>query len=213
MANIVVRTVILYGIVVILMRLCGKRQVGQLELPELVTAFMLGQLASYPLSDSEVPLMYGVVPSVILVCLEVFVSFAAVKLPGLRRFFTGRSMMLVKNGKADLNAMVETRVTMEEVLSAARIAGVGRYEDIAFAFLEPSGSISVLPKKQSASDGIADSPVVLDGKTDKTALQMLGLDEAWLQKQLAAHGLPLEKVLYMGVDDAKQVTVVGKETA
>jgi len=79
MANIFLRTVILYVLLVLLLRLSGKREVGQLELTELVTTFMISELASTPITNNNIPLLYGIIPAVVLVCLEVFLSFAGVK--------------------------------------------------------------------------------------------------------------------------------------
>lgn len=207
MANLAARTVVLYLLVVFLMRLCGKRQAGQLELPELVTAFMLGQLASYPLADNEIPLLYGVVPSVVLVCVEVILSYAAIKLTGVRRLFSGRSLTLIRAGEPDIRAFVDTRVTVEEVMSAARMAGIGRFADINYAFLECGGNISVLPKKDGAA---VDHPVVLDGQIDGSVLRQLGKTKQDILTELYRRQYGLKEVLYMGIDDAGEITVIGK---
>ena len=74
MANVFIRTILLYLLIVVLMRITGKRQIGQLELTELVTAFMVSELASYPISNNSIPLLYGVLPAISLICLEVFLD-------------------------------------------------------------------------------------------------------------------------------------------
>jgi len=79
MANIFIRTIILYLLLVLFLRLSGKREVGQLELTELVTTFMISELASIPITNNNIPLLYGIIPAATLICLEVFLSFAGLK--------------------------------------------------------------------------------------------------------------------------------------
>lgn len=223
MLNVFIRTVILYALIVVLMRLTGKRQIGQLELTELVTAFMISELAANPISNNSIPIAYGIIPAVTLVCLEVFLSYISVKSKKFRKLITGNALALVKKGKIDCKTMNTARITADELLSAARCAGVRGLSEVAYAFLEPNGTISVIPKSAesppSASDlGVksdekgAEHALIIDGKIDFTELKKLGKDKKWLLMRLKENGFGGEnEVFYMGADDAGGIYTAGRE--
>ena len=146
MLNIFIRTLILYTLIVVLMRLTGKRQIGQLELTELVTAFMISELASSPITNNSIPLLYGVIPAVTLVCLEVFLSYISLKSRTFRKLIAGSALPLINDGKIDKAQMNKARITVEELISAMRMSGICCVSEVKYAFLEPSGNISFLTK-------------------------------------------------------------------
>ena len=223
MINIVVRTVILYILVVALMRLTGKRQIGQLELTELVTAFMISELAANPISDNSIPILYGIIPGIILVCLEVLLSFISIKSKIVRKMLSGSALALIKKGKLDKEQMKKARITVEELVSAMRSAGTPCMSDVDYAFLEPNGTISIIQKAThippSADDmGISVSeqgiehPIIIDGNINKKELYALGVNDIWLEKKLKENGFKNENdVFYMGVNDLLEVYIVGKD--
>ncbi len=223
MANVFIRTVILYLLIVALMRLTGKRQIGQLELTELVTAFMISELASYPISNNSIPLFYGVIPAVTLVCLEVFLSYISIKSRAFRKVIAGSALALVKNGKLDQAQMNRARITLEELISAMRMAGISHLSDVGYAFLESSGTISVLPKAASAPPTASDMSLnvpengmehvlIVDGKIDEKELNSLGLEKRWLERKLKENGYTSpQEVFFMGFDDGKNLFLIRKE--
>lgn len=223
MINVFIRTVILYAVIVVLMRLTGKRQIGQLELTELVTAFMISELASSPITDNSIPLLYGIIPAVTLVCLEVFMSYAAIKSRSFRRLLTGRALPLVNKGKIDKKQMNKARITVEELLSAMRCNSISCMSDIEYAFLEPNGTISIIPKSSesppSAKDmnvnvsekGIEHS-IIIDSDVSYKELKKIGKDEKWLNKKLKENGFSCpDEVFYMGVNELEEIYIIGKE--
>ncbi len=223
LANVCIRTVILYLLIVLLMRLTGKRQIGQLELTELVTAFMISEIAATPISDNAIPLLYGVIPAVLLVCLEVFLSYASVKSSRFRKLVAGTPITLIREGKPDMAQMNLARITVEELASAVRCAGISRLSDVSYAVLEPSGTVSVIPKA-AASPPSADSlgvsvgengmehAIIVDGNLDKTELFKVGRNQAWLTDQLEKAGFSSPgEVFYLGLDDSGEVCVFGKD--
>ena len=223
MANVFIRTVILYILIVCLMRLTGKREIGQLELTELVTAFMISELASYPISDNSTPLLYGVIPAVTLVCLEIFLSYFSIKSRIFRGLIAGNAIPLVRKGKIDQEQMNKTRITLEELVSAMRTSGIAALSDVEYAFLEPNGTISVLPKTSevppTASDLNVNVPetgiehaVIIDGNVNQKELKALGLEKRWIENTLKENGYSQpSEVFYMGINDLKEVFLVRRE--
>lgn len=223
MANVFIRTVLLYVLIVTLMRLTGKRQIGQLELTELVTAFMISELASYPISNNSIPLFYGVIPAVTLVCLEVFLSYISIKSRSFRKAVTGNALALIKNGTLDQAQMKRARITLEELISAMRMAGISHLSDVGYAFLESNGMISVLPKAANAPPTASDLNrnvpengmehlLIADGKIDEKELRALGLEQRFLERKLRENGYASpEEVFFMGLDDTKNLYLIRKE--
>lgn len=220
MINVFLRTVILYIIIVALMRLTGKRQIGQLELTELVTAFMVSELAANPISDNSVPLLYGIIPAMTLVSLEVFLSYISLKSKTFRRMVAGNALALINKGNIDIKQMNNARITVEELLSAMRAAGISCMSNVEYAFLEPNGTISVIPKASenpptakdmgiSVSEPGIEHAVIVDGNINYKELQSLGLSENWMYSQLKKQGFnDKSQVFYMGVNDLKEVFIV-----
>lgn len=223
MLNVFIRTVILYVVIVVLLRLTGKRQIGQLEITELVTAFMISELASSPITDNSIPLLYGVIPAVTLVCLEVFLSYASIKSRRFRRLVTGRALVLVNKGKIEKEQMNKARITVEELLSAMRCNGVSCMSDIEYAFLEQNGTISIIPKASesppSAKDmnvkvsekGIEHS-IIIDSDISLKELEKIGKDQKWLKKKIKENGFSSpDEVFYMGVNELEEVYIIRKD--
>ena len=220
MANIFLRTVILYIFIFVIMRITGKRQIGQLELSEFITAFMVSEFATYPVSNSATPLLYGVIPSITIVSLEVLFSFITIKSRFFKKIAAGDALALIKKGKIDKKQMSDARISFDELTSAMRLSGVSCLANVEYAFLEPNGSISIIPKANntppSAKDldrtvcenGIEHS-VIIDGKLNESELSSLGFDKSKIYGILSQNGFSSEKdVLYMGIDDMRNVCII-----
>ncbi len=221
MPTIFFRTVIFYILIIVCMRLTGKRQVGQLELSELVTAFMLSELASIPIADSGIPLSHGIIPILTLISLEIIFSFFCIKFPAFRRLLDGTPSTLMKKGKIDRKALLDCRISITEILSAVRSNGIGSLDEVEYIFLEPSGTISVIQKKKNSpvtpeilnkpcsENGIAHS-VIIDRKINKNGLRDASKNRDWLLKQLNKKSLSLKDILYCGVDDNGKISIIKK---
>ena len=123
MAILFLRTIIVYAFVVFSLRLMGKRQIGQLQPSELVVAIMISDLATMPMSDVSVPLLYGIVPILTLVICEMLLSFLSLKNEKIRVFLSGRPQELVKNGKLCVDEMLSSRINIDDLMEELRKAG------------------------------------------------------------------------------------------
>lgn len=223
MANVFIRTIILYLLIVLLMRLTGKREVGQLELTELVTAFMISELASIPITDNNIPLLYGVIPTITLVCLEVMLSFLCIKSRIMKKIFSGNPSMIIRNGVIDTKAMNDARFSLPELMSALRVAGYYSLSEVNYAILEPNGTLSVVPYagerppsgnelSLSVPDKGMEHILITDGQVNSKELTKLGLNNSWLYSQLSKNGCKSEKdVFFFGVNDSKEVNIIRME--
>lgn len=195
MFTLFLRTVIIYLFLLLTLRLTGKRQVGQLQLSELITAFLISEVAAAPLSDPDVPLLYALLPILLLSCLEVMISFFITKSPLCRRLFESPPAVLIADGKLNLHAMAKQRLTPDELIGALREKDVGDLGSLRYCFLEQGGQISAF----AAEDALT-FPVVVDGKVHPKYLKLIGRDERWVKERVRADGKRLPDVFLLLTD-------------
>ncbi|MBE6585120.1 MAG: DUF421 domain-containing protein [Ruminococcaceae bacterium] len=216
MSVIFVRTLIIYVILMITMRIMGKRQLGELELSELITAFLLSEVASLPITNRDIPLWHAILPILTLMALEVLLSGLILKLPWLKKLLSVRPAVLIHHGKIDRDAMRGIRLSSEELLSQLRLKDVTDPSEVEYAILEPNGQISVIlssnARPPTAEELGMDIPergvmhlLVTDGKVNPKNLQMAGKDELWLRKYLKNNGLNMEDIFMLLIDDGGRI--------
>ena len=191
-----VRTIILYFLIVVGMRLMGKRQIGELEPSELVLTMMISDLAAVPMQDFGIPLLSGLLPILTLLALSLLLSQLSLRSLRLRALICGTPTVLIRGGKLQQDAMRKNRFTIDELMEELREQGVTRIEDVKYAVLENSGQLTVFP-------WTAQQP--------PTAEQLgLGLEDAHGHHQRRAGHPPQSDRLRPGRELAAQAAVPGK---
>ena len=224
MLHLFIKLIFIYLFTLLASRLMGKRQVGQLQLSELVSAFFLSELATFAVTDPNVPLSYGLIPVATVIALEILISFLSIKLPFVKKLIDNPPSILIQKGKLNQKEMEKSRVTLGELMSQARQNGIGDLASVDYAVLESNGSISILPKAKtqppSAEDlrlsvtdqGIAHA-LIIDGKTDESTLKHLNKTSVWLTRELKKAKLSSPKeVFLLTVSDTDEVFVIRKES-
>ena len=219
----VVRSIVLYLIIVIGIRLLGKHQVSELEPAEFVLALIIADVASVPMQDYGIPLLMGVIPIIVLLCLSMILSVLTLKSLKIRALLTGVPSILIQNGQVNQKELRRTRMTLDEVLEELRMQGYTDLASIRYAVLETNGQLSILPyaqkKPPTAEDldvPVSDPglPLVLinDGRLISANLKRYGLNEHWLEKQLKKHGVSgVKDVFLLTIDEEKQTYFIRKE--
>ena len=217
------RTIILYLFIIVGIRLMGKRQVGELEPSELVLALLIADLAAVPMQDFGIPLLTGIIPILTLLCLTMALSVLTMKSVRFRAVLCGRPSIIVENGKLHQREMQKNRFTVDELMEELRGQGYTDLAGVKYGILETNGRLSVLPYAEqrpatarqlgleSRETGL---PVVIisDGRILQDNLKRRGLDLSWLDKQLAEHGYPdFRDVFLLTVDEAGGVYFVPRE--
>ncbi len=222
MLTILIRTVLVYVILIVTMRLMGKRQLGELEISELVTTLLISEIASLPIVEQKIPLMYAVIPLITILTLEVCLSMILLKCPKLKNVASARPSILIRHGKVDQGELRRNRISIDELISEIRQAGFCTLEEIDYAIVEQNGKISVLPQKKSQpptagelgldvdESGIV-HVLIADGKTNTYNLRLLGIDPATLEHILRENGLCREELFFLGGDDAGKLYWIKKE--
>lgn len=211
MASLFIRTVIVYASLIAVMRFLGKRQIGEMQVSELITAFLLSELASTPLTNVDMPLSFAFVPVAVLVCLEVIFSFLPTKISFFKKIFDSRPSVLIRSGKPDPREMLHMRMTLEDLLCELHIAGYSSPDEIEYAILEPNGKLSFFAKSNPPTpQGIA-HPLIIDGKISDYSLSAAGKSRKWLLRELEKKKLSPENVFLMTVDDGGSTKIITKK--
>lgn len=222
MTTVFLRLVLVYFVTILSVRLMGKRQIGELQMSELVTAFFLSELATYPVTDSRVPLSYGIIPVVSLICIEVILSYLITKCAPIKRLFDNTPSLLIARGKIRQKELLKNRLTLDELLSQLRLKNIADPSHVDYALLEPNGQISVLTKAAfspptrselnlEAKDSGVSFPLLDDGKLNQDAMRAVGRDKAFLAARLREAGLREKDVFLLAVNDRGEIVLVKKE--
>ncbi|XZK76530.1 DUF421 domain-containing protein [Clostridium perfringens] len=208
-----IRTAILYFIVIISIRLMGKRQIGELQPYELVITLMLSDLASLPMQDTRLPLLLGIVPIITLLFVKIIISEIQQHSRLFEKLLDGTPSIIISDGEINLEMMKKQRLTMNDILEELRSAGYLDISDIQYAIIETNGTISIIPK--SACDTVkrkdlkikeseSKIPVVLfEGeRLNKKALQGMNKDEKWLDEKLKSLNYPPKDKLFLVMMDS-----------
>ncbi len=214
MLNVLLRTLIIYILLVIAMRVGGKRQIGQLQLSELVSVLLLSEIASMPIGHEEIPLTFAVIPIVTVICIEIIAAFAVTKSKKLSSLFDGKPSVIINKGKLNISEMKKLRLGIEEFIVEARLKGISDISELQYAILESGGELSVFKKDKSAEKdkGIAHI-LISDGEVSTRGLSTVGLTRKSLNGKLRGKGLTAEKVFLYTLDDAGNEFIIKKEDA
>ncbi len=145
MTIIAIRSVVFYILLMLMMKLMGKRQIGEMQVTELVTTFLLSELAVLPVTDTDIPLLHGILPLILLSSLEVIVSFASKNSKKFRVFLNGNPIVLYEKGKYIEKNLMKARISSEDVEAQVRINGFETLDEVKTVILERTGKMSVIP--------------------------------------------------------------------
>ena len=217
MLKTVYRISVMYFVSIILMRLAGKREVAQLEVSELVTSFMVSEIACMPITDSEVPLWDAIVFSLTVILLEIILTKLSLRLPFFKHMVTGRPGFLIVTGKLDKQELRKSGVSLSELISAMRSNGVTSLDKVNYAVQEPDGNISIIPYKEMPETEVEENEsglqhmLICDGKLNKTEMEKFGYCARDVEKILLDKNIKdVKGVFYLGVDDGGEVFVIEK---
>ncbi|OPZ75748.1 MAG: hypothetical protein BWY80_00012 [Firmicutes bacterium ADurb.Bin456] len=206
------RTIVLFVVVVVGLRLMGKKQIGQLQPYELVIVIMLSALAAIPMENTGVPLLSGLFPIITLLLAEVVLSYISLKSERARGIICGTPSVLIENGKIVEQELKRIRYNINDLLEQLRTKNMPNIADVEFAILETSGELSVIPKSQKRPLVPADLKVdtsyeglpmtlVIDGYVFNQNLQKMNLSMDWLKSELKKFGVVhFKEVLFASLD-------------
>lgn len=216
---LLLRTVIIYVFLLITMRLMGKRQLGELEISELVSTLLLSDIASLPITNQEIPLTYAIVPILTISVFEIGTSLLLTKLPRIKALLSTRPSMVIRQGKIDHRELLKNRISIDELISELRQKDITDIEQVDYAIIEQNGKMTVIEKEQYEKPTRQDlgikikrcglcHVVITDGSINRHGLRFIKKDEKWLEKILREHHTDLKSVYLLTVDDSGSVRLI-----
>lgn len=222
MILIFVKSIILYTIVLIVMRCMGKREIGQMQPFELAIAIMIADLATTPMTEIGIPLLYGIIPILGLLFMHIIISLGNLKSIKMREFICGKPRILIYRGKIDEQALKLENFTINELQERLRVNNINNLGDVEFAILETSGQISVVQKPEKRAlkpedfnidakyEGIS-YDLVIDGKIMEDNLKKLGKSRAWLEMEVGKFNMKPEEALVVVLNGDRTIFCQKKE--
>lgn len=217
-----IRSILIYIFVLIVMRLMGKREIGQLQPFELVISIMIADLASIPMTDTGIPITNGIVSILGLLVMHLIISIINIKSIKAREIICGKPRILIYRGKIDEKALKKERFTINELQERLRGNNVVNLGDVEYAILETNGQVTVIQKPEKRNtipedfnivpeyEGIP-YDLVVDGKIMDKNLQSIGKDREWLKKQVQKFKMIPEEALVVTIDGKGQIFCQRKE--
>jgi len=175
------RTVAVYIIVIVYIRIMGKRHIGELRPSELVTAIMISNLITIPIENDSMPVFKALIPSAVIVALEIIISTIESFNPHFSRLVSGNDIILINNGKIDRNALSSLRLGMGDIICALHGRGIFDIREVRYAVIETNGQMSVLCDRNRRSIPL---DLIVDGYINDSAIKAAGKDKKWLESFL-----------------------------
>ncbi len=213
MLTIIIRSILIYFIVLLVYRLMGKRQLGQMQPFELVLTLIIADLATIPMAEVSVPVLHGVVPLLTLVVVHFILTLLTKSSQILSKFISGKPSIIINPKGIDYNAMKKLNLSTDDIFAALRECGYFNISQVQYAIMETNGKVSVMPKAESAPVTVENLdldvdesfiPIVLisEGKYMKDNLALAGLNEEEVDKMVSENGFKgkLKEVLLLTID-------------
>lgn len=222
MTTIFIRTIIIYIVLLTAMRLMGKRQLGELEISDLITTLLVSEIASLPITDTNIPVSHAIIPIIILLTFEVVSSTLLVRFPAIKKFISTRPTTLIKDGKLSSEQMKKVRITANELISELRQNNISDIKEVQYAILEQNGKISVIQKPEyrqpSAKDmniRIKDTGlyhiIIENGYINRHGAEDLKLDKEKISKILDSKKIRRKDVFLMMISDSGEIEIIRKD--
>lgn len=212
---VLIRTIFLYALVILVIRLMGKRQIGELQPYEFVITIMISDLAALPMQDTRLPLILGIIPIITLLFIKTVLSIVQLKSQKARKILEGEPCILIARGKINFETLRKQQINLDELMEEIRLAGYFDLSEIEFGILENNGQMSFLTSDKSNKDSSNNKtnnkgnevkpqlPVIyiLDGKINKNALTSCGKTDDWVKSELKKHNINSIKNVLIAMTD------------
>lgn len=223
MTILILRVFIIYFMLTVVMRLMGKRQLGELQVSELISTLLLSEVAAVPIADPNLPLVYALVPVSIIFLLEILVPSLFFRCPILRKLVEGTPSVLIDNGKICQKELRKNRITPDEFMAILRTNGVSDPAEVSYAILESSGTISIFlfasksppicedlnPPLQPPENGVMHI-LISDGRIKQQTLDKLKMSRKDVDKILSKKKATAADAYLLTIDDLGNVNFIRK---
>ena len=206
MVLVTIRTAIIFAVLLIIMRLMGKRQIGEMQPFELVITLLIAELACIPMADTSIPLLYGIIAVVTIYVLHEIMTVLDLKLKPVKSFISGKPALVINKNGIDDYQLKRNNLDVSDLIESLRTAGYFSLDSVDYALYESNGQFSALPKENYESMQTSLPLVVIDnGKYDKKNLALAGLDEDFFDPILQKEHVRLKRVLVLTADGTGKI--------
>lgn len=189
--SMIIKTIILYFFIMLVYRIMGKKEVGQLSIVDLIVTILIAELAAISIENEESSIFISIVPITVLVLIQIILSYTSLKSKSFRHLVDGKPTVIIKNGRIVFSEMTKLRYSLDDLVLQLREQGINSIEEVKFAILENNGQLSVFDKQSSYP-----LPLILDGVIDYSVLNDINKTTGWLFKVLKNKNIKLEDVFY-----------------
>ncbi len=211
----ILRTLLLYFIILFVFRLMGKREIGELSVFDLVVNIMIAEMAVMAIDERDFSLIDAIVPIILLMIIQITIARLSLKSKKFRDIVDGSPTIIINQGRIDEGAMKKQRYNFDDLLQQLREKDVRNIADVEFAILEPSGKLSVFEKENNKMDGEITLPLIIDGSIQKDHLDKINKTEDWLRKKLKRKGYDekdIENISFCSYQNNQfYIDTIGKE--
>lgn len=193
---VVLRSTFFYIFLLLIYKIMGKREVGQLGIIDLSVSLLISQIIAIAIENNRQSIWISIMPILTLVLLEVIFTYLSLKMPRLNSIMHEKPSVIIKNGKLIFKEMVKQRYALDELLTELRSNSVRSIEEVEYAILEGDGNLSVFPYSKNKESTPYPMPLVLDGKINRNTLKELKKDDEWLYEILTKNKVALSDVFY-----------------
>ncbi len=217
MITVFIRSIILYIALLISLRIMGKGEIAEMNSFDLVITFLLAEVASIPMENNNIPLLYGIASITALVLMQAFISYFALKSRKVSTLLSGKPSILINKGKIDYKELKKERISIDEIFEQLRIQGYFNINDVQYAILETDGNLSVVPSTSYENNQFKDFkhlpiPLIIDGKIINDSLKSIKKDKKWILNLLSSYHISNYKdVLVCILDEDDKIFIQKKE--
>ena len=203
MLIVIYRTIFFYLFIVLIFRIMGKREIGQLSIQDLVVSILIAELVAISIENIEDPLLMTVIPISILVVLEIVASILSIKSSKFRNIMEGKPSLIINKGKINFKELVKQRYTLDDLLVSLRSNNIKNLEDVEYAILETNGSLNVFKYNFLKLNTANPLPLILDGIIQKDTLKYINKSEKWLYQLIYKEKLDIKDIFYCFYKNSK----------
>ena len=205
--KIIMKMVFFYFFIILIYRMMGKREVGQLGIIDLIVSILIAELVAISVEDSTKSIFDSVIPILCLVILQITLSYSSLKSGKVRSLLDGNPTFIIKNGRVNYNEMIKQKYNLDDLLTQLREKGYRNIEEIEYAILENNGTLSVFGYDSKKEKSPLPMPIILDGKVQHDIVHEMGKDDKFVVRILRNKKIKLEDIFYAFYKD-KSVFII-----
>ena len=194
---VIIKTIFFYFFVLIIFRLMGKREIGQLSIQDLVVSILIAELVAISIENYKDSMMLTIVPILLLLFLEIAAGYLSLKFNKLRNIVDGKPSLIINRGIINYKEMIKQRYTLDDLMMELRNNNIKNLNDVEYAVLENNGKLNIFKYSFLGLDNSLPFPLILDGVIQKDTLNYLEQDESWLYGYLKDNSLLKEDIFYI----------------